>query len=129
MPVGYEAFRTTCGTFVFTLSYILLKKEKKAKAKIRGLKIPNRVSGFMVGLLFVYFFWGGWLLQCGDTEPNLGPKSSKRLHFAETEPKPGPSTGLTLSSPPKRPRPPEQPKPVSANCVLCKGCGKTIQVI
>ena len=82
----------------------------------------------MVGLLIVYFFWGGWLLQCGDIEPNPGPKSSKRLHLDETDPQPGTSSGLTLTSPPKRPCLPEQRK-VSANCVLCKGCGKTIQVL
>ena len=103
---GYEVFRRTCGAFVFTLSYVLFKKEIKAKAKIRGLKMPNRVSGFLIEFVFVYFFWDGWLLQCGDVEPNPGPKStntssakSKYVPSLEIEPIAGPKAlNTTFSS-------------------------------
>ena len=50
---------------------------KRAKEKIAMrnamLKLTGRVDGALAGLLLTYFFWGSFLLRCGDVESNPGP--------------------------------------------------------
>ena len=50
---------------------------KRAKEKVAMryamLKLTGRVDGALSGLPLTYFFWGSFLLRCGDVESNPGP--------------------------------------------------------
>ena len=62
---------------------------KRAKEKVAMryamLKLTGRVDGALTGLLLTYFFWGSFLLRCGDVEsnPRAQPSSDTRKHEAD----------------------------------------------
>lgn len=75
MPAGPIDFRPVCGSFIPTLIHLLGKK--RHSTWIRQIVLlqttTGRFTGVLVGFCLTYFFWGSFLLQCGDIESNPGP--------------------------------------------------------
>eukprot|EP00745_Piridium_sociabile_P021828 TRINITY_DN3372_c0_g1_i2.p1 TRINITY_DN3372_c0_g1~~TRINITY_DN3372_c0_g1_i2.p1 ORF type:complete len:291 (-),score=34.93 TRINITY_DN3372_c0_g1_i2:188-1060(-) len=117
MPSAPLAFRATCGAFVpVFISFMLKRAIAKTAIRVAVLSLRTRADGVTLGLLLTYFFWGGWLLRCGDVERNPGPDGDKttlkqtRLSASRlraTSDRTGSSTtsGQTTSSPPSPPEP------------------------
>eukprot|EP00745_Piridium_sociabile_P000177 TRINITY_DN101275_c0_g1_i6.p1 TRINITY_DN101275_c0_g1~~TRINITY_DN101275_c0_g1_i6.p1 ORF type:complete len:220 (+),score=48.22 TRINITY_DN101275_c0_g1_i6:179-838(+) len=74
MPSSAVHFRAVCGSFLpVYIGFMFKRAKEKAALRIAIVTLRRRVDGVIFGMLLTYFFWGSFLLRCGDVESNPGP--------------------------------------------------------
>eukprot|EP00745_Piridium_sociabile_P010281 TRINITY_DN17167_c0_g1_i2.p1 TRINITY_DN17167_c0_g1~~TRINITY_DN17167_c0_g1_i2.p1 ORF type:complete len:326 (-),score=71.93 TRINITY_DN17167_c0_g1_i2:584-1561(-) len=80
MPSAALDFRHRCGGFLWVYVNFMTKRARfKLAMRVRVLKVRTRLTGVMVGLILTVFFYGDFLLRCGDVETNPGPPKLSNL--------------------------------------------------
>jgi archaellum component FlaC len=80
MPAVTLDFRGVCGCFYWMfISFMVKRAKNKSAMRVQVLKLRNRITGVMVGLLLTLLFFGDLIHRCGDVEKNPGPNPSESV--------------------------------------------------